>query len=121
MSSFLVGRVSLRVIPFQCLPLIRSLRNFDVKQIWYVDDASGCGSLGDVCKWFDCLCQKGPDFGYSVNPAKCCLMVDKQSLDEAQFQFGDCGIQIICGQRCLGGFFGESVGRAAFVKQMVEQ
>jgi len=103
------------------IPLIRSLNGFDVRQIWYADDASGCGRLADVRKWFDFLCQKGPDFGYFVNPSKCCLVVDRTSLTEAQCCFSDLGIQIVCSQRYLGGFLGESVCRTTFVEQKVKQ
>ena len=103
------------------LPLIQSLRNLDVTQVWYADDASGCGDLADICKWFDCLCQSGTDFGYFVNVKKCCLVVDRPFLDEAHSHFSDLGIQILCGQRYLGGFLGDSIGRTTFVEKKVER
>ena len=63
----------------------------------------------------------GSNFGYFVNPAKCCLVVDRPFLDEAQCLFSNLGIRIVCVQRYLGGFLGESVSCAAFVEQKVEQ
>ena len=90
-------------------------------QVWYADDASGCGGIADIRKCFDCLRQSGPDFGYFVNVKKCCLVVDRLFLDEAHSHFSDLGIQIVCGQRYLGGFLGDSVGRATFVEKKVER
>ena len=48
-------------------------------------------------------------------------MVDRLFLDEAHSHFSDLGIQIVCGQRYLGGSLGDSVGRATFVEKKVER
>ena len=57
------------------LPLIHSLKNYSCVQVWYADDASACGSLSDLHQWFELLASQGPEFGYLVNPAKCCVVV----------------------------------------------
>jgi len=58
------------------LPLIRSLKGSCLcVQFWYADDVSACGSLSDLHQWFKLLLSQGPDFGYFVSPAKCCLVV----------------------------------------------
>ena len=62
--------LSLFMYAIGTFPLIRFLRDLDVTQVWYADDASGCGGLADIRKWFDCLRQSGPDFGYFVNVKK---------------------------------------------------
>lgn len=51
---------------------------------WYVDDPAGGGHLGDIHHWFGCLHQTSLDFGYFVNPVKCCVVVDGHFLDKAQ-------------------------------------
>ena len=97
------------------------LSMFMYAQVWYADGASGCGSPADIRKWFYCLHQSGPDFGYFVNAGKCCLAVDRLFLNEACSHFSDVGIQIVCGQRYLGGFLGDSVSHTNFVEQKVER
>ena len=52
------------------LPLIRSLKNPDWTQVWYADDASACGELTSIRRWFDLLLQCGPSYGYFQIPQK---------------------------------------------------
>ena len=47
--------------------------------------------------------------------------MDRLFLNEAHSHFSDLGIQIVCGQRYLGGFLGDSVGHATFVEKKVER
>ena len=87
-------------------------------QVWYAKDASSCGGIIDVHKWFDCLYQSGPNFDCFVNARKCCLVVDRCFLDEAHSHFKDLGIPIVRGQQYLRGFLGDPVGHATFVERL---
>ena len=55
-------------MPFYALatiPLLGCLPS-GVEQVWYADDACACGKLTVLRKWWDCLCEIGPSFGYFV-------------------------------------------------------
>ena len=39
----------------------------NVRQCWFVDDASGAGSIMEIRTWWDALSTLGPDFGYFPN------------------------------------------------------
>ena len=49
-------------------PLIEKLSNetdtSKCKQVWYADDSSAAGKLVEMRKWWDILCQAGPEYGY---------------------------------------------------------
>ena len=100
------------------LPLIQSLKGVgSYVQIWYADDASACGSLSDLRQWFELL-SKGPDFGYVVNPAKCCLVVHDSYRCDAE-KFSSLNVSVVCNHRYLGGFIGDITGQAIFVQDKV--
>ena len=40
------------------------------KQLWFADDDAAAGSLQAVKQWWDMLAEKGPKYGYFVNPSK---------------------------------------------------
>ena len=84
-------------------------------QVWYADDASACGSLSDLHQWFELL-SKGPDFGYVVNPAKCCLVIHDSYKSNAKQLFSSLGISAVCNHHYFGGFIGEPAGQASFVQ-----
>lgn len=49
-------------------PLITKLQlSSATKQCWFADDATGCGSLDEVRKWWDDLSENGPALGYFPN------------------------------------------------------
>ena len=52
------------------LPLINSLSDDAIKQIWYADDAASCGQIENIRTWWDKLVQIGPDYGYFPKPAQ---------------------------------------------------
>ena len=57
--------MSLYAISLQ--PLISRLQvKSAASQCWYADDATGCGSLGDVKTWWDELMVSGPPLGKNV-------------------------------------------------------
>ena len=89
------------------LPLIRSLKDPSKwTQVWYADDASACGELSNIRKWFDLLLHHGPLYGYFPNPSKCCVVVDLSCFDHAVQLFSSLGVQIVLGHRFLGGYLG---------------
>ena len=50
------------------IPLINALSDDHIKQVWYADDATACGNLMGIHRWWDRLVSIGPDFGYFPNP-----------------------------------------------------
>ena len=104
------------------LPLIQCLKGSSLcVQVWYADDASACGSLSDLHQWFELLLSKGPDFGYVVNPAKCCLVIHDSYKSNAEQLFSPLGVSVVCNHRYLGGFIGELTGQASFVRDKVHR
>ena len=45
------------------VPLVQRLLPY-CKQVWYADDATGCGEFVKMRKWFDELQRLGPMYGY---------------------------------------------------------
>ena len=85
------------------LCLINALSDDHIKQVWYADDATACGRLMDVCRWWDRLVSIGPDFGYFPNPSKTCLIVKDCFYDSAVSIFQDSGVCVTAeGKRHLG-------------------
>ena len=64
------------------IPLINRLKEDDVKQIWYADDAAAVGKLSDVKTWWDRLIEIGPDYGYYPNASKTWLIVKEHKHSE---------------------------------------
>ena len=50
------------------LPLIRSLSNESIKQVWYADDSAACGDLTHLRSWWDRLAEIGPKYGINKMP-----------------------------------------------------
>ena len=104
------------------LPLISSLKRPSLwTQMWYADNASACGRLVHIRQWFNLLLQRGPSFGYYPNPRKCSLVVDSESRSSAEQIFGPLGVRIVCDQRFLGGFLGNTEARNSYVLERVHQ
>jgi len=104
------------------LPLIRSLNNpTHWTQLWYADDASAGGLLPDLRQWFSLLCSRGPDFGYFPEPRKCILVVNEQFRAEAEAVFRDLGVQVVTGNRYLGGFIGDIPGQNSYITSKVQK
>ncbi len=62
------------------------------KQAWYADGSTSMGKLLELRKWWDELCQHGPDFGYYPKPSKTVLIVKKEQLQDAKHIFD--GVQV---------------------------
>ena len=104
------------------LLLIQSLKGSSpCVQVWYANDASACGSLSYLHQWFELLLSKGPDFGYVVNPAKCCLVIHDSYKSNAKQLFSSLGISVVRNHRYLGGFIGELTGQASLVWDKVHR
>ena len=68
--------------------------------------------------WFDDLSEKGPQYGYDVNPIKTWLIVKEEHLFKAERLFQDTGVNItVEGRRHLGG----AIGKEDFVRVYVEE
>ena len=85
--------MSLYAISLQ--PLITQLQvKSAASQCWYVEDATGCGPLGDVKTWWDELMVSGLPLGYFPNPQKCWLIVKPEKERPAKKIFNETTINI---------------------------
>ena len=64
------------------VPLVKQLLPL-CKQVWFVDDATGCDKFPTMRKWFDTLVEFGPLYGYYPKPSKCILLAKPDRLDLA--------------------------------------
>ena len=79
---------------------------------------SAGGRLVPLRTWWDKLHDRGPDFGYFLNPAKSVLVVKPDDYDEAVQLFDGTGIHITAtGNRYLG----SAIGTPAFVEDYVHE
>ena len=99
-------------------PLIRSLEDEETKQVWFADNATAGGSLLGLRRWWDCLVESGPAYGYHPNPAKTCLVVKEEKMEMAKEVFQGTGISVTEeGKRHLGA----AIGTQPFVERYVMQ
>ena len=71
-----VDPLAMVVFAVASIPLIRELSAAAaVKQLWYVDDATGMGSLHELRKWWDKINVLGESYGYHPNAVKTPLSV----------------------------------------------
>ena len=99
------------------LPLIRRL-TFDVKQVWYADDAASTGSLENLRKWWDEVSSKGPLYGYFANASKTWLVVKDEFRDAGNDLFKGTGVKITSEGRP---HLGAALGCNAYVSQFVSE
>ena len=93
-------------------PLINRLKEDDVKQIWYADDAA------NSLTWWDRLIEIGPDYGYYPNASKTWLIVKEHKHSEAVPVFEGTEIVITTvGKRHLGA----AIGTRSFIEKYAEQ
>ena len=98
------------------LPLINSLFDTNILQVWYADDASSVGKLSGLRTWWDSLLSAGPSYGYFPNAAKTYLLVKEDWLETANEIFGDTGISVeLSGRRVLG----SPIGSTEFIRDYV--
>ena len=90
------------------------------KQVWYADDSSAAGRLTEMRKWWDKLCQAGPDYGYYPLPAKTILIVKPDEREQAEEVFRDTGVKItIEGERHMGAVIGSQEYKESYVMNKV--
>ena len=75
-------------------PLIASLQDPRVGQVWFADDASASGTLQGLSDWWSGLQDRGPMYGYFPNAAKTWLIVKPAFLSDAQKLFDGTGVQV---------------------------
>jgi hypothetical protein len=113
--------VSMLMYSLAVMPLIKTLRSVsDVTQNWYADDAAAVGNLEDLAQWLGSLIQEGAAYGYFPEPQKSYLIVAPQFEERAKQLFGHrLGVNVVSGQRFLGGFIGNPTEKELFVKKKV--
>lgn len=91
------------------LPLIKKIASSDTTQVWYADDSAAAGDIPGLSKWWNCLNQNGPQYGYHPNSTKTWLLVKPEFEKDAKKHFKGTGIQIsITGRPYLGTPLGNS-------------
>ncbi|ETX01015.1 MAG: hypothetical protein ETSY2_37945 [Candidatus Entotheonella gemina] len=108
-------------MPFYALatvPLIQSLDNAEVKQVWYADDASASGSLVSIRSWWDQLSREGPAFGYHANASKTWLVTKKKYFERAKEVFHDTNVNVTCHGRP---YLGAPLGSCEYTEQYVQE
>ena len=100
------------------VPLIREIVTPGACQLWYADDSYAGGRLVPLRTWWDKLHDRGPDFGYFLNPAKSVLVVKPDDYHEAVQLFDGTGIRITAtGIHYLD----SAIGTPAFVEDYVHE
>lgn len=99
-------------------PLIRSLEDDEVKQVWFADNATVGGSLTGLRRWWDLIVERGPAYG--PNPTKTCVMVKEERAAMAKKFCQGTGISVTeeC-KRLLGAATGSHTFIESYVKQKV--
>ena len=102
-------------------PLINTLQDPQIRQVWFADDATAGGSLKGLYDWWCALKSKGSSYGYFVNESKTWLIVKPEYFDLAKEVFQDTGIGITSeGKRHLGASIGSQSFTIEYVNKKVE-
>ena len=102
-------------------PLIASLQDSHVKQVWFADDATAGGTLHGLRDWWSKLRDLGSLYGYYPNALKTWLIVKPAYLSDAQWLFEGTGVQVtVEGRRHLGGVFGSRLFTEQYVSEKVD-
>ena len=104
-------------------PLISRLQAVSqVKQCWFADDATGCGSIKNIKVWWDVLTVAGPDLGYHPNAGKCWLVTIPDKEETARSIFEETAINITTdGRKHLGAGLGSRSYLEQYVNGKVEE
>ena len=103
-------------------PLMNDLSSIVEFQMFYADDGASAGSLVNLKRWWDKLCERGPGYGYFPNGAKSVLLVKPQHLRRAQEAFDGTGVVVtVDGVRYLGSPIGTADFKATFVSEKVDE
>ena len=107
-------------------PLIDKLSNAvnkdDCKQVWYADDSSAAGKILEMKKWWDILCQTGPQYGYKPLARKTILIVKPEHRQKAEEVFHQSGVKITTeGERHMGAVIGSQEFKNIYVTNKVNK
>ena len=92
------------------------------KQVWYADDSTAAGRLVEMRKWWDTLCQDGPEYGYFPLPRKTILIVKPEEKEKAIEIFSGTGVQITTdGERHMGAVIGSPEFKESYVTNKVKK
>ena len=99
-------------------PLMQSVTTTGAIQAWFTNDSAAVGKLQRVCEWWGGLTNRGPSYGYHVNPLKSVLLVKLAFHHQATELFGDTGVRI-----CTDGvqYLGDVIGTPEFIQSFLEQ
>ena len=67
--------LAMAIYAISVIPLIDAIRDCNVQQAWFADDATAAGSPSGLRKWWSGLVKLGPAYGYHVKPSKSWLIV----------------------------------------------
>ena len=96
-------------------PLIASLQDSRLTQVWFADDATAGGTLLGLCDWWSGLQDLGSHYGYYPNAAKTWLIVKPAFFPDAQQVFKGTGVQVTTeGKRHL-------LGSQLFAEQYISE
>ena len=107
-------------------PLIDKLSNAvkkdDCKEVWYADDISAAGKILEMKKWWDILCQTGPQYGYKPLARKTILIVKPEHRQKAEEVFHQSGVKITTeGERHMGAVIGSQEFKNIYVTNKVNK
>ena len=116
--------LSMAIYAVGIMPLIQKMtlavRDENLHQIWFADDASAAGSLSGLHGWWSSLIEDGPAYGYHVNASKTWLITKSGLLSKAKEMFQDTGIHITeDGQQHLGATLGSGTFIDTFTKKKI--
>ena len=108
-------------MPFYALatiPLISACKSDLSSEVWFADDATGCGSLTSLRSWWDKLNTYGPQFGYHPNGCKTWL-ITKQALEQTATNiFANTNVHVTTeGRKHLGA----PLGSNSYIKSIVSE
>ena len=102
-------------------PLIASLQDSHVKQVWFADDATAGGTLHGLLGWWSRLQDLGSYYGYYPNALKTWLIVKPAYSSDAQWLFEGTGVQVtVEGKRHLGAALGSRLFTEQYVSEKVD-
>ena len=99
------------------LPLNECLTG-EVAQVWYANDVCAVGSITQLHKWWECLCQIRPGYGYNVNAQKTCLVTKSSFLSLAESQFSGTEVNTTCEG---WSYLGVAINTDRFAKEFIEE
>ena len=99
-------------------PLIASLQDSRVKQVWFADDATAGDTLHGLHDWWSRPQDLGSLYGYSTNASNIWLIVKHAYFSDSQWLFEGTGVQVtVEGKRHLGA----ALGSRSFTEQYVSE